>query len=129
MDRTLLGANIKYLRNKKGLGQEELANYLGVAKSQVSKYEKGTSLPRADSLYRIADLFEVTTDDLGNVDMSRDGVTKKTNTSNDELIIELLFKEVVNQRQRIKEMGGNEAAADEAIEDAINKLRKGGKGK
>lgn len=123
MDKKLLGQNIKFLRLNKGWGQEYLAELLGVAKAQVSRYESGSSLPRTDSLYLIAELFEVTTDDLGYTDISKEGINKKPKTYNDTIIIELLMKEVVRLRDEKSKSGDNDAAINEAIEDAVAKLR------
>jgi len=50
--------NLKNLRKQKGLSQEELAERLHVVRQTISKWEKGLSVPDADLLIRIADIFE-----------------------------------------------------------------------
>lgn len=50
---------LKYLRNRDGLSQEELAKKLGVAKSTVSMYEVGKREPNFEMLEAIADTFNV----------------------------------------------------------------------
>ena len=55
----MLGENIKHLRISKGFSQEELASRLHVVRQTVSKWEKGLSVPDADLLVRLAELFEV----------------------------------------------------------------------
>lgn len=55
----MLSDNIKTARKNKGLTQEELANKLNVVRQTVSKWEKGFSVPDADTLQRIADILEV----------------------------------------------------------------------
>lgn len=60
--------NLKNLRLKKGLLQEEVANALGISKQVVSTYENGTRSPSFDGLIKIAAFFGVTTDYLLGVD-------------------------------------------------------------
>lgn len=55
----MFSENLKTIRKAKGLSQEELAIRLNVVRQTVSKWEKGLSVPDADLLIRIADIFEV----------------------------------------------------------------------
>lgn len=57
--RFMLGENIKTLRKQKGYSQEMLAEQLNVVRQTVSKWEKNLSVPDAEMLERMADLFEV----------------------------------------------------------------------
>lgn len=58
------GENLKTLRKKKGLTQQELGKQVGLSKAVVSKYETGMGYPTFDVLLRIAAYFGVTTDYL-----------------------------------------------------------------
>ena len=55
----MLSDNIRILRKQKGFTQEELAIRLHVVRQTVSKWEKGLSVPDADTLQRLAELLEV----------------------------------------------------------------------
>ena len=55
----MLSDNIRILRKQKGYTQEELAIRLHVVRQTVSKWEKGLSVPDADTLQRLAELLEV----------------------------------------------------------------------
>lgn len=55
----MLADNIKALRKQKGYSQETLAQQLNVVRQTVSKWEKGLSVPDAEMLQRLAELFEV----------------------------------------------------------------------
>ena len=55
----MLGDNIKVLRKQRGLSQEMLAQQLGVVRQTVSKWEKGLSVPDAELLNRLSELWEV----------------------------------------------------------------------
>lgn len=55
---------LKQLRNKKGIGQKELAAYLHCSVGTVSNYESGTHCPDLDTLSKLADFYGVSTDYL-----------------------------------------------------------------
>lgn len=55
----MLGENIKTLRKQKGFSQETLAQQLNVVRQTVSKWEKGISVPDAEMLNALSELFEV----------------------------------------------------------------------
>lgn len=55
----MLGENIKTLRQQKGYSQNTLAEQLNVVRQTISKWEKGLSVPDADMLEKLANLFEV----------------------------------------------------------------------
>jgi len=70
----MFGENLRNLRKQKGLSQEELAERLHIVRQTVSKWEKGLSVPDADLLIRIAEIFETSVSTLlgGTVDLSED---------------------------------------------------------
>ena len=51
--------NLKTLRKNKGITQEELAARLNVVRQTISKWEKGQSVPDAEMLAKLAEIFEV----------------------------------------------------------------------
>ena len=55
----MLNEHLKMLRKEKGFSQEELASKVHVVRQTVSKWEKGLSVPDAEMLVQIADVFEV----------------------------------------------------------------------
>lgn len=59
-----LGDRIARLRRAKGWNQRELAERVGTRGAQISKYERGTYVPRADILSRLGDSLGVSTDYL-----------------------------------------------------------------
>ena len=52
------------LREQKGLTQAEVAEMLGVTAAAVSKWENGSSKPRVDVLFRLAEILGVRTEEL-----------------------------------------------------------------
>ncbi|MDW0000868.1 helix-turn-helix transcriptional regulator [Clostridioides difficile] len=51
-------------RKEKGITQDELANYIGVSKASVSKWETGQSYPDITFLPQLATYFNITVDEL-----------------------------------------------------------------
>lgn len=56
--------NIKLLRKKMGLSQEELAKKLGITQGAVSQWETVGVSPFADKLPELAKILDCTIDDL-----------------------------------------------------------------
>ena len=54
----MLKDNIKILRKQKGLSQEELSIKLNVVRQTVSKWEQGLSVPDAEMLISISEVFD-----------------------------------------------------------------------
>lgn len=59
-----LGERVARLRKEKGLTQVELAKALGVAQPIVSKYESGELRLHGELIIRLAELLDVSTDEL-----------------------------------------------------------------
>ena len=53
-----IGKNIRYLRNKANLTQEELAERLFVTRQTVSNYENGKSRPDVDMIVKIGEILD-----------------------------------------------------------------------
>lgn len=60
----MLSDNIKAIRKNRGFTQEDLATRLHVTRQTISKWEKGYSVPDADLLSRMAEVFEVPVTEL-----------------------------------------------------------------
>mgnify|MGYP004461915359 FL=1 len=54
----MLKDNLKMLRKNKGLSQEELSIKLHVVRQTISKWESGLSVPDAEMLVEISEIFE-----------------------------------------------------------------------
>jgi transcriptional regulator with XRE-family HTH domain len=68
---SLISDNIKYLRKKLGLTQEQFADRIGIKRSLVGAYEEGRADPRITNLINMADIFGTSVDILINKDVSR----------------------------------------------------------
>lgn len=59
-----LGQKIRNLRKAKNLSQQELAEKIGITKTQISRWEKGHVQPRQSNLRDLAELFGVSDEDF-----------------------------------------------------------------
>jgi len=61
---SIISSNIKFLRKKKGLTQQQFADQIGIKRSLVGAYEEERAEPKYDLLKIIASFFEITVDDF-----------------------------------------------------------------
>ena len=54
----LVGFNIKRLRQRKGLSQEEMAEMLSLSKNYISLLENGIKFPSADTLSKLSSVLD-----------------------------------------------------------------------
>ena len=66
--------NLISLRKMNHMSQEELADRLHVSRQTLSKYETGESLPDIEKCKTIADVFDVSMDDLVNYEQTDYGL-------------------------------------------------------
>lgn len=59
-----LGENIYRLRTDRNLSQGDLADALCVSRQSVSKWENNSAVPELDKLMKMAQIFEITLDEL-----------------------------------------------------------------
>ena len=87
----MLNENIKVLRKTKGLTQDELAIRLNVVRQTVSKWEKGLSVPDAEMLQRIGEVFEVNVSQLLGAPINQneniDVIAEQLSRINEQLVV------------------------------------------
>lgn len=66
----MLAQNIKYLRRKLKLSQQELAKQLDVARTTLGDYERGHTEPNIETLINLSGIFNVKVDQLLKEDLS-----------------------------------------------------------
>lgn len=64
MDISDFGMRFKTLREEKHLTKTQVAKRLGISNSVISNYETGEKMPSLDTLIKIANMFNTTTDYL-----------------------------------------------------------------
>ncbi|AOP14574.1 HTH-type transcriptional regulator Xre [Bacillus licheniformis] len=118
----MLGKRIAALRKEKGLSQYELADRLGFSRGKLANYEQGTREPDYETLIKIADFFEVSTDYLLR------GVDPKVQ----DKIFEDEAKRILNDPKTFLAARDGEVTQeilDAALEIITEQLKEGGKKK
>lgn len=66
-----MGEIISTLRKERGMTQKEVADLLGVTDKAVSKWERDVAFPDTATIPKLAEIFEVSVEELMNVKASR----------------------------------------------------------
>lgn len=94
------GQRLARLRKEKGLTQEEVASRIVISPQAVSKWENGNSEPDLNTLNQLADIFEVSVDELLGRETNKE--VKEEQTREDEVVHETA-DEVVEDKPENKE--------------------------
>ncbi|MCP3931328.1 MAG: helix-turn-helix transcriptional regulator [Bacteroidetes bacterium] len=96
----LLPQNLRCLRKKMNLSQEELAFRIGLNRGNIASYEKGNAKPKLCNLLKIANLFRISVRDLTQKDLRKAEIYSSVNQQVRELsederdILKKQFKKV-----------------------------------
>ena len=95
--------NLRYLREKNGVSQKQLAKVLGVSQQSVNKYENQTTDPDIPRLMQIANYFNTSVDFLvGNTDIERKyEEVHENHLNNNELMVMSEYRETDRTGQEI----------------------------
>ena len=97
----MLKENIKSLRKSKRFSQEELAIKLNVVRQTISKWEQGLSVPDAEMLIKLAEVFDTTVSTLLGKNISDSKVDDLKAISEKLEIINLQLSQRKNERRKI----------------------------
>ena len=64
MNKQTFGNMVATLRKQNGMTQLELAEKMGVTDKAVSKWERDLSFPDVNSIPKLAEIFDITVDEL-----------------------------------------------------------------
>ncbi|MCY6354343.1 helix-turn-helix domain-containing protein [Clostridium sp. ZS2-4] len=98
---SMLGNNIKTLREKYNLSQEQLSKKTGISRSNIGKIEKNQISPSVDALVNLANFFEVSTDVLLNENNFEDIDIKTDVLSEEEKNIIYLIRNVSDEDKKL----------------------------
>lgn len=110
IDMSIVGPNLKSLREGMDLGQKNVASYLGVDQSLISKFESGERAISADMLSKLSALFccpvsRIVTPDVGRPSMAFAFRTNGLDGS-DLKALAVINKIALNQLQMDRLAGG-----------------------
>jgi len=86
------GARLRSLRELRGLTQQQLADRLKAAKSRISRYESGNALPEAETLVTLAEVLEVSIDEL---------LLGRANGAGDDGVQDVRLRERVRELEKV----------------------------
>ncbi|HKM43330.1 MAG TPA: helix-turn-helix domain-containing protein [Limnochordia bacterium] len=69
-----IASNLRFLRNRHGWSQEQVAEKIGVTRQAVAKWENGDTLPDILNCEALADLYDVSLNDLVRHDPDSEGM-------------------------------------------------------
>lgn len=90
MKKETLGAMIASLRKEKGMTQLELAEKMGVTDKAVSKWERDLSCPDISSLPKLAEIFDISVDEL----LQGKAAPESANKKDISPLVDLIFRAV-----------------------------------
>ena len=80
-DTSALAHNMRCLRKRMGVSQEDLARRVGLNRGNIASYEKGTAEPKLCNLLKLSHLFGVSIHDLTRRDLSCEQTFKRAYTN------------------------------------------------
>lgn len=86
----IFSTRLKELLSSKKITQKELAAYLSTTEATISRYIKGTQLPRYDMIQSICDFFNVSTDYI----LGNDSIAELKNAEKGSILYVPVFKEI-----------------------------------
>jgi transcriptional regulator with XRE-family HTH domain len=106
------GKNLRYLREKNKLRQEDMESLLAIKPTTCSNYENGVSEPAIEGLIRISNFFEVSLQELIMEDLKeKDGPhaapqrNRRTYTAGDPAAkLEETRVEIININKEVKQL-------------------------
>lgn len=78
MSNIQLAANLRRLRNDHNYTQTQIGEKLNISRQAYSNYETGKRIPDIDMLIRIADIYQVTLEQLITQTCTRTGIINET---------------------------------------------------
>lgn len=110
---SLFSDNIKYLRGKKTLTQQGVADDLSITRARLLKYEDGTSQPPIELLKKISNFYHVSIDILVSVDLRKISVDDLLQLDDNRILLPITvdrqgdnFIEIIPHKARAGYMSG-----------------------
>lgn len=127
---------IAMLRKEMGMNQMELAKYLRLSQQTISKYENGKADPDKETLIRLSELFNVSTDYIiGNSDKRNHSELTYKDNRNIAKTLDMLKDQIGNNESGELNYNGIEVTDDDAellmdaLDMALRRIKKKNKEK
>jgi transcriptional regulator with XRE-family HTH domain len=121
-----LSDNLRYLRKKQGISQQQLADEIETPRSRIAAYESKNVEPRLEALLSFASYFQVSLDELVRIDLRQTDLRKSEEQSiSTEALREKCSKleRLIHTRaQRLEFMWQEQEKLNPAVQAAIREL-------
>jgi hypothetical protein len=115
-----IGAKIKEFRLKRNLTQKELAKLVSVGDTTIANYEKGFRSPKKDTMFDLANAFNISIDDLfPPIQNDSSSNTPQIQTIYDELTPPRQNKVLNYAERQLKEQKNEEETKGNEVSEAI----------
>ncbi len=81
---SIISQNLKFLRKRSGLTQEQMADKIGIKRSLLGAYEEGRADPRLNNLLIISDIYGISVDKLISEDLTKSEPTAAIPTGRED---------------------------------------------
>ena len=71
-----IGKRIQTFRKQKGMSQQDLSDCLGITRQAISKWELDQTLPDLETLVKMAELFEISLNELIGVEENSKSISE-----------------------------------------------------
>ena len=113
----IIGENIKQYRLQNGWTQQELGSKIGMSKNAIGNYEKGFRSPKKDTMFDLANAFNVSIDDLfPSIQKNSSSNTSSIKTIYDELKPPRQAKVLTYAERQLKEQNEEKTKVNEVSE-------------
>lgn len=116
----VIGENIKRYRLQNGWTQQELGAKIGISKNAIGNYEKGFRSPKKDTMFDLANAFNISIDDLfPPIQNSSSSNTSQIQSIYDELNPPRQNKVLTYAEKQLKEQRNEEETKINEVSEAI----------
>ena len=116
----IIGENIKQYRLQNGWTQQELGAKIGISKNAIGNYEKGFRSPKKDTMFDLANAFNVSIDDLfPPIQKGSSSNTSSIQTIYDQLHQPRQEKVLTYAEKQLKEQRNEEATKVNEVSEVI----------
>jgi helix-turn-helix family protein len=117
----VIGENIKQYRLQNGWTQQELGTKIGISKNAIGNYEKGFRSPKKDTMFDLANAFNISIDDLfPPIQKDSSSPTSQIQTIYDELEPPRQAKVLNYAERQLKEQRNEEETKINEVSEVIS---------
>ena len=116
----VIGENIKQYRLQNGWTQQELGTKIGISKNAIGNYEKGFRSPKKDTMFDLANAFNISIDDLfPPIQKDSSSPTSSIQTIYDELNPPRQVKVLNYAKRQLNEQKNEEETKENEVSEVI----------